>query len=70
VITCSKPDGSESAVAILVNAHDHKADMRLSRSERKRDWRVAFCSARKEPKMTDARKVTLPAQSIALLVSG
>ena len=70
VITCSRPDGSESAVAILVNAHDHAADMRLSRSERVRDWRIAFCSAREEPEISDARKVTLPAQSIALLVSG
>ena len=70
VIACSRPDGSESAVAILVNAHDHAADMRLSRSERVRDWRIAFCSAREEPEISDARKVTLPAQSIALLVSG
>jgi len=70
VISCSKHDGGESAVAILVNAHDHAADMRLSRSEHVRDWRIAFCSSKEEPQLDESRKVAMPAQSIALLVSG
>jgi isoamylase len=70
MISCNKSDGSDSAVAILVNAHDHAADMRLSRSERARHWRVAFCSAKEEPRLEESRKVTMPAHSIALLVSG
>jgi len=68
-ISCANHDGSESAVAILVNAHDHEADMRLSRSDRVRDWRIAFCSATEQPQTSDSRNVTMPAQSIALLVS-
>ncbi|MDH3620377.1 MAG: glycogen debranching protein GlgX [Gammaproteobacteria bacterium] len=70
VITCSKHDGSETAVSILVNAHDHEAEMRLSRSERVRDWRIAFCSAKEEPQLDESRNITMPAQSIALLTSG
>lgn len=70
VIAFSRHDGSESVAAILVNAHHHTADMRLSRSETLRDWRVAFCSAREDPQLDEARRVTMPATSIALLLSG
>jgi len=70
VISNRKHDGSESAVAILVNAHEESAEMRLSRSDTVRDWRLAFCSSKKEPQLKDSRDVTMPAQSIALLVAG
>jgi glycogen operon protein len=68
VISRSGRDGRESAVAILVNAHDHAAHMRLSRSAKKRDWRVAFCSATAGIEFEDDRTVLMPAHSIALLL--
>ena len=45
VITRVHKDESESKIAILINAHDHDAQMRLSRTGVKNDWRVVFCSA-------------------------
>ncbi len=70
VITRAANDGSESAVAILLNAHDDPAHMRLSRSMQHRDWRVAFCSAFDEIEFEDERTVLVPGRSIALLVYG
>jgi glycogen operon protein len=70
VISSRQHDGSETAVAILVNAHQETADMRLSRGDTVRDWRLAFCSCKEEPQFQDSRSVTMPAQSIALLVTG
>jgi len=70
VISSVKHDGNETAVAILVNAHDHTAEMRLSRSKAVRDWRLAYCSSRSEPELSNTRDVSMPAQSIALLVAG
>ena len=68
VITHTRTDDSESAVAILVNAHHHAAHMRLSRSPRKHDWRVAFCSSTVEIVFEDEHTVLMPERSIALLV--
>ena len=68
VITQTRGDGGESAVAILLNAHDESAHMRLSRSTHHRDWHVAFCSALDEIEFEDERTVLVPAHSIALLV--
>jgi glycogen operon protein len=68
VITHMRTDNSESSVAILVNAHHHAAHMRLSRSTRKQDWRVAFCSSREEIEFEDERTVLIPERSIALLL--
>ena len=70
VIRLTRHDGSASAVAILINAHEHAAEMRLSRGEASDEWRVAFCSARQDPELDEPLKVTVPAQSIALLISG
>ena len=69
VITHSRHDGSKSAVAIIVNAHDHKAEMRLSRGEARYPWRVAFCSARQNPRLDESGRVTVAARSIALLLA-
>ena len=69
VITQLRSDGREAAVAILLNAHDEDAHMRLSRSTRQLDWRVAFCSATQEIEFEDERTVLMPARSIALLLA-
>jgi len=69
VITKTHHDDSESSVAILINAHEHDAHMRLSRSGRKRDWRVVFCSAEEAIELSTAQEVVLPGPSIALLVA-
>ena len=69
VITHSRHDGGKSAVAIIVNAHDHKAEMRLSRGEARYPWRVAFCSARQNPRLDESGRVTVAARSIALLLA-
>ncbi len=68
VITHTRTDNSESAVAILVNAHHHAAHMRLSRSTRKQDWHVAFCSSREEIEFEDECTVLMPEHSFALLL--
>ena len=69
VISQTRHDGSTAAVAIIVNAHDHEAEMRLSRGEARHRWRVAFCSARQNPRLDDSRTVTVAANSIALLIA-
>ncbi len=69
VITQLSKNGSESAVAILLNAHHHDAHMRLSRSAHRYEWRIAFCSATQEIEFEDARTVLMPARSIALLLA-
>ena len=65
-----RKNGSESAVAILLNAHHHDAHMRLSRSAHRYQWRIAFCSATQEIEFEDDRTVLMPARSIALLLAG
>jgi glycogen operon protein len=69
VISHKHSDGGETAVAILVNAHDHAAHMRLTREESPRDWRVAFCSAGDTLEFEEAGTVLMPGQSLALLLS-
>lgn len=69
LITCEGPDGKVAAVAIMVNAHHHEAKMRLAHNNNAGDWHIAFCSAKKDPQIDDALRVTVPAQSIALLLS-
>jgi glycogen operon protein len=69
VITRVHKDESESKIAILINAHDHDAQMRLSRTGVKNDWRVVFCSAAEGFDLNGGRTVTVPEQSIALLVA-
>ena len=68
VISQVRADGSESAVAILLNAHDHRAHMRLSRSSTPHAWQAAFCSATTDIEFEDERTVLMPARSIALLL--
>lgn len=67
-ISCSNRDGSETAIAILVNAHDCPATMSLARSDWIREWRNVFCSATDGPQLQGARQVIMSALSIALLV--
>jgi isoamylase len=69
VITRMHKDGGESKIAILINAHHHGAEMRLSRSGTRHDWRVVFCSAEEGFELSGERTVTMPEQSIVLLVS-
>jgi glycogen operon protein len=69
VISHARSDGSESAVAILLNAHDHLAHMRLSRSSTSHAWQPAFCSATSNIEFEDERTVLMPPRSIALLLS-
>jgi len=68
VITRKAADGSMSVVAILLNAHDHAAHMRLSRSAGSQAWQVAFCSAAGDLEFEDEQTVLMPARSIALLL--
>lgn len=70
IISKTGRDENEMAIAILLNANDHQAEMRLSRSDKAREWRIAFCSADEPPEFSSDRKVSLPAQSLALLLSG
>jgi glycogen operon protein len=70
VISRRGRDGSETAIAILINAHERQATMRLSQDDRAREWRVAFCSATEKPEFDGERQVTMPALSIALLLAG
>ena len=70
VITHIASSGRESAIAILVNAHDHAAHMRLSRRELLRDWRIAFCSAGDVLEFEDGGTVLMPGHTIALLLRG
>jgi glycogen operon protein len=69
VITHTRTDGSESAVAILVNAHDYPAHMRLSLATHEQAWRVAFCSSKEDIEFEDERTVLMPDRSIGLLLS-
>jgi glycogen operon protein len=70
IISHVAKSGGETAVAILVNAHDHEAHMRLARTNVRRDWRVAFCSAGDVLEFEEAGTVLMPAHSIALLLAG
>ena len=69
VITRMHKDGSESKIAILINAHHDNAQMRLSRSGTQHDWRIVFSSAEEGFELNGGRTVTMPVQSIALLVA-
>ncbi|MGB5690782.1 MAG: glycogen debranching protein GlgX [Woeseiaceae bacterium] len=69
VITRVHQDGGESKIAILINAHDHDAEMRLSRGGVKNDWRVVFCSAEEGFELNGGRTAAMPKQSIVLLVA-
>ncbi len=69
VITRVHKDGDESKIAILINAHDHDAEMRLSRGGVKNDWRVVFCSAEEGFELNGGRTAAMPKQSIVLLVA-
>ena len=62
-------DAGQTAIAILINAHDYPSTMRLARSDRGRDWRVAFCSGQGGPEFNGERQLVMPALSIALLLS-
>ena len=70
VISRRNRDGTETAIAILLNAHEEAATMRLSHSDRAREWRVAFCSASEGPEIDGERQVLMPALSIVLLLTG
>jgi glycogen operon protein len=70
VISRRNRDATETAIAILVNAHDEAATMRLSHSDRAREWRVAFCSAQEGPEFDGERQIVMPALSIVLLLAG
>ena len=61
-------NGHERAIAILLNAHDREADMRLSLNDHHRNWRAVFCSALEGFEYDSGRAVTMPARSVALLV--
>ena len=69
VISQTHPDGSESAAAILLNAHDRSTHMRLSRAAERHAWQIAFCSAVENVVFEEAKTVLMPSRSIALLVS-
>ena len=69
VISHLRNDGSENAVAILVNAHDHDAHMRLTRDEPQREWRVVFCSADDTGEFEESGTVLMHGQSLALLLA-
>ena len=69
VISHLRNDGSESATAILVNAHDHAAHMRLTRDEPQREWRVVFCSADDTVEFEESGTVLMHGHSLALLLS-
>ena len=69
VISRVETDATESSVAILLNAHEHKARMRLSRRTGLHAWQVAFYSSASDIEFEDERTVLMPARSIALLVS-
>jgi glycogen operon protein len=70
VISRRNRDATETAIAILINAHDDPSTMRLARSDRAREWRIAFCSGQDGPEFDGKRQVKMPALSIALLLSG
>jgi len=70
VISRHNRDATETAIAILVNAHEEAATMRLSHSDRAREWRVAFCSALEGPEFDGERQIIMPALSIVLLLAG
>ena len=70
VISHVSKGGGESGVAILVNAHDQSAHMRLTRTNIRREWRVAFCSAGDVLEFEAVGTVLMPPHSIALLLSG
>jgi glycogen operon protein len=69
VIAHQRADGTESAIAILLNADNHAAHMRLSRSTEQHEWQVTFCSAESDIEFEDTRTVLMPARSIALLLA-
>ena len=69
VIAQQRTDGTESAIAILLNADDHSARMRLSRFTGQHEWQVAFCSAESDIEFEDTRTVLMPAHSITLLLA-
>ena len=70
VISRRNRDASETAIAILINAHDYPSTMRLARSDRAREWRIAFCSGQDGPAFDGEQQLVMPALSIALLLSG
>lgn len=70
VISQTRNNAVDSAVAILVNAHDHTARMRLARGGPQPQWRLAWCSASEGVAFEDGHAVALPASSIALLRAG
>jgi glycogen operon protein len=70
VISEARDDGVVSAIAILVNADDQPARMRLARGGPQLDWRLAWCSASKGVGFDDGSTVSLPGRCIALLRAG
>lgn len=70
VISRRNRDATETAVAILINAHDYPSTMRLARSDRSREWRIAFCSGQDGPEFDGEGQVVMPELSIALLLAG
>ena len=70
VISRRNRDATETAIAILINAHDDPSTMRLARSDRAREWRIAFCSGQDGPEFDGEQQLVMPALSIALLLSG
>lgn len=69
IITRIEPDGTESAIAILINASSHQETMNLVVRSHKRNWRVAFCSADDSPALDDGLSADMPEASVALLVA-
>jgi len=70
VISQTAVNGRESAVAILVNAHDHETHMRLTRTNLRHEWRIAFCSAGDVLEFEAGGTVLMSGHTIALLLRG
>ncbi len=63
-------NGDYDGVIILINRFDEETKLRLPLSAEDRDWHVAFTSVADSTELVSGRSVTVPALSVALLVSG
>ncbi|MGB5163815.1 MAG: glycogen debranching protein GlgX [Woeseiaceae bacterium] len=69
VISRIAPDGTESSIAILINASAQQETMSLVIGGHRRTWRVAFCSAEHSPALRDGLSAEIPQASVTLLVA-